>query len=74
MELPNEHVQKICKYGQGEATCSFLIMGTDFECAKRTPFQGPIDQCRAQGTMVAKANNCSGPPHFSTTSPDPRSN
>ncbi|MDP1719223.1 MAG: hypothetical protein Q8L24_02240 [bacterium] len=35
-----------------------------FECAKNTPIEGIIWQKRIEGSMVAKGDNCSGPPDF----------
>ncbi len=63
--LEKNHVKSICKIGQGSTTCSFLVLsGMGFECIKGTIYQANIAERRAAGTMNAKSDNCSGPPHF----------
>lgn len=63
--VPTDKIGLLCKPGQGVTTCSFLLAGRDgFMCSKGTGFQAEIDKRRAAGTMGAKGNNCSGPPHY----------
>lgn len=61
-------VRSLCGMGEGEACCSFLLAGADgFECAKapgNEGFRRTLESRRAAGTMVAKADRCSGPPAF----------
>lgn len=68
MGLKKEHLEKICKLGSGEATCSFLSFapGDGFSCSKKTGLEEIIRQKRASGQMKAKGDNCSGPPNFDT--------
>ncbi len=63
--LSDAKVEKVCGLGKGSKTCSFLVMGADgFECAKKTAIETVIRQRLEAGTMNAKGDNCSGPPHF----------
>lgn len=65
--LSEEHTRLICKKGMGGNCCSYLAMTVPntWACAKELPDIYPIiDRRRAEGTMVAKGNNCSGPPDF----------
>ena len=71
MSLPDKHVDKVCKFGKGAETCSFLALGHDgLSCLKGGSLEGLIRGRRAQKTIRAMGDNCSGSPHFSTTSPD----
>ena len=68
MDLPKDHLKNVCKIGQGEATCSFLAFGADgWSCLKGTALEGAIRERRANGTINAKGDNCSGQPHFQNT-------
>lgn len=54
-----EHVEKVCKVGQGKECCRYLMAGPDgFECAKGTGFAKHID-LRVH-TMTAQGDNCEG--------------
>ncbi len=67
MILSDDHIQKVCKIGQGEATCSFLAFDPregGMSCMKETSLEASIWLKRANGTMKAKGDNCSGPPNF----------
>ena len=56
-----DHAKEMCKVGQGEECCAFLLMGADgFECAKGTFAEDVINLRLAEGTMNAKGDNCSG--------------
>ena len=55
------HVDGVCKLGQGEACCAFLMMGPDgFTCSKGTEVEATIRQRLQLGTMGAKGDNCEG--------------
>lgn len=56
-----KHTREICKLGQGEDCCAFIVMGMDgFECVKGTLTQQTIELKLAEGTMNAKDDNCKG--------------
>ncbi len=60
-----EHLQNVCKLGQGEVVCAFLTSGPGgFTCTKGTSMEDTIRQRLASGSMNAKGDNCSGPPNF----------
>lgn len=59
MALTEEHVRDICKFGQGQQCCRYLILSSNgFECAKPGALKGVIDS-KAQ-YMSAQADNCKG--------------
>lgn len=61
--LTDDHVDKVCLPGKGVRTCRYLTVmgGAGWNCAKfRYDLAGIIDQRVAQGTMVARGNNCEG--------------
>ena len=60
--LGEEWIKDICKIGQGEATCKYLVVApTGIQCAKMDPsLRMTIDQ-RAD-KMNAKGDCCSGVP------------
>jgi hypothetical protein len=63
--VTDEQAKNLCKMGQGDTCCAFLVAGRNgFACAKGTDMAGHIHYRLAEGTMNAKGNNCSGPPHF----------
>jgi len=53
------HVINVCKIGQGNDCCRYLVAGPKgFECAKITPMKATID-ARVH-SFTAKADNCEG--------------
>ena len=67
MHLNKEHVDKVCIPGNGAFTCSYLVFSSEvrgFECAKGTELEVVILKRRAQKSMNAMGDNCSGPPDF----------
>ncbi|MFA6554536.1 MAG: hypothetical protein WCS89_03435 [Candidatus Paceibacterota bacterium] len=61
--LDEKRVKTLCKSGQGEVTCSFLVAdSTGMCCSKGSVFEQAILERRS--TMGSKADNCSGPPDF----------
>lgn len=67
-QIDEQHLKNVCKFGGGAFTCSYLGMGTQgMECLKGTGLQQVIDQRRAENSMRAMGDNCSGPPNFEPT-------
>lgn len=65
MKITDDHVKNVCGLGQGEKCCAFLASRARWECAKDIPgVRDTILLRLAAGTMVAKGDNCSGPPDF----------
>lgn len=64
--IPTGHDKEVCKFGQGPATCAFLIIaGEDgLQCAKGSGYERVIQTRLSEGTMRAKGEYCSGPPEF----------
>lgn len=61
MILTSDHIKNVCKIGQGELTCSYLLMGADgYRCCKGTEIENIILQRLAAGTMKSKGDNCEG--------------
>ena len=59
--IDSGYVDFVCKLGQGEQCCAFLMMGLDgFECAKDSGFELTIRARLKRGTMGAKGDNCEG--------------
>lgn len=58
--IPEDYVKDTCRFGQGTACCSFLMMGADWHCAKGTDIEAHIRTQRATGKMNAMGNNCPG--------------
>ncbi len=69
MDIPDDHLENVCRPGKGKSTCVFLMFGAGFECAKKTGFEKLLRDRRAQGETNAKGDNCSGPPDFKTVEP-----
>jgi hypothetical protein len=59
--LERDEVLNVCKMGQGEACCRYLVCGSKgFECAKHGEFMDYLDGRVKAGTMVARGDNCEG--------------
>lgn len=66
--LPPGYLEAVCKLGQGEKACSFLMHdGSNPSCAKGSGFEIIIRQRRAEGSIRSRGDNCSGPPEFKRT-------
>lgn len=50
----------ICKLGQAEECCRYLMVGEGFECAKLTKLKKTIDAKVKAGTFNAQGDNCDG--------------
>lgn len=61
--LAMDRVQGLCRIGQGERCCAFLVASAyGFECAKGTSLEETLRIRRL--TMNARGDNCSGWPDF----------
>jgi hypothetical protein len=57
----NEHIQNVCKIGQGSDCCRYLMIGPNgFECAKLTSLKAHLDHRVELKTIVAQGDNCEG--------------
>jgi len=57
----NEHVKNVCKIGQGNECCRYLVIGgSGFECVKNTEMKKYLDSRVAMETIVARGDNCDG--------------
>lgn len=64
MAIDPDKVSTVCGLGSGKATCSFLVLSGQFECAKGTSLERSIRLRREAGTMGAMGDNCQGPPGY----------
>lgn len=56
-----QHVDDVCKIGQGKACCRYLLLGkTGFECGKLTSLKSTLDYRVKINLIVAQADNCEG--------------
>lgn len=61
MTISKEHLDNVCRPGEGPATCAFLTFGSGgMECAKGGPVEPTILIRLAAGTMKAQGDNCPG--------------
>jgi hypothetical protein len=57
----SDHVKNVCKIGQGNTCCRYLVIGSSgFECVKNTDMKAYLDSRVAMETMDARADNCEG--------------
>ena len=55
VKMTTDEAKDICKLGQGEECCAFLVMGDGFECIRMCyPANGSIFTRLEKGTMNAK--------------------
>lgn len=57
-----DHVRLICKIGQEEKCCKYLVMGTKgFECMKANPeSKKVVDDNWSRNAHVSQGDNCNG--------------
>ncbi len=59
--ITEETLKNICKIGQGENCCRYLLCGQNgFECGKHTNLKTTLDNRVNSNLMVAKGDNCEG--------------
>ena len=59
--LDDDYVENICKIGQQEKTCRYLLMGPHgWCCGKLSHLKEYFDQRVANGAMLARGDNCEG--------------
>lgn len=59
--MDNKHLKEVCKIGQGEATCRYIVCSVDgFGCAKNTNIKRVLDIRVEENAMTAKGDNCPG--------------
>lgn len=59
--LSEEHIQNVCKIGQGNDCCRYLVAGSSgIECAKHSSLKKILDDRADAKQMVAQADNCEG--------------
>lgn len=57
----NEQVRNVCKAGQGNACCRYLVIGArGFECVRDSEMKAYLDARVAMEMMVARGDNCNG--------------
>lgn len=57
----NEHIEKVCKIGQGADCCKYLLFSKVFECAKvNKNDKEVIDENWKTTKHVAQGDNCEG--------------
>ena len=74
--ISNDHVKKVCQPGTASC-CTYLTMRDGWTCAKAIGLEGIkalLDQRRAEKTIRAMGDNCSGPPNFSAQTDEPMMN
>ncbi len=62
-EFPTEeHVQGICKFQQGEATCRYLALNPEgLHCVKASILRETLDERVKDGDIRSRGDNCDGP-------------
>ena len=59
--LEQQHFHEVCKPGQGNACCRYVVAGSKgIECAKHSSLKTILDQRAEAKTMVAQSDNCEG--------------
>lgn len=60
--IGGHRIAELCRPGRGADTCRYLLGGPGgLECGKHQDgFRQEIDRRSAEGTMVAKGDNCEG--------------
>ena len=61
MKIPDEHLREVCKIGQGNECCRYILCGRNgFECGKRDTLKKFIDDQVLGNEMAAQGDNCDG--------------
>lgn len=63
--IQEDKLESVCRLSMGAETCSFLCADSGgFKCAKGSSLEPILRERREAGTMVAKGDNCQGPPDY----------
>ena len=61
MKISEIHLKQVCKIGQGNKCCRYLVVGSQgFECVKHTAIKDLLDSRVEDKLMVAQGDNCAG--------------
>ena len=61
--IPQQHVDKVCKVGKGHDCCRYITMGPEgWNCEKHSSLKALLDGRVAALSMNARGDNCSGDP------------
>ena len=61
MKISKIHLNQVCKIGQGNECCRYIIAGSQgIGCAKHTELNKVIDAKVNAGEMTAQGDNCAG--------------
>lgn len=55
-----EHVEEVCRRGQKDKTCRFLVVSDGWKCEKFGPCKEVLNKQAESGKMGAKGDNCLG--------------
>ncbi|OGC62472.1 hypothetical protein A3J33_02270 [candidate division WWE3 bacterium RIFCSPLOWO2_02_FULL_53_10] len=59
--IPAEHVKLVCKIGQGQECCRYLLGSPEgFECGKGGGFTELLNERAVNNSMAAQGDNCEG--------------
>jgi hypothetical protein len=59
--LDDDRTIDVCRRGQGELTCRYLVLGGGgFRCAKRSYLAPVLDERVSRGEIGARGDNCEG--------------
>jgi len=75
-DLPNDHILRVCRVGQGIAQCAFYHQSRlgFAKCEKRDPYLKLAVKARLKRndeTLVGTGDNCTGPDSFIPRSASP---
>ena len=59
--ISNEHLREVCRIGQGNDCCRYLICGKNgFQCSKHSNLKSHLDAMVTSTKMTAQGDNCDG--------------
>ena len=62
IELTKDELNNLCKMGQGEKCCMFILVHPDYGiiCAKNSPMRFSLNEKANSGQFTAIGDNCEG--------------
>ena len=60
MNISFQHLEEVCKIGQGKECCRYIGVSDSFECMKHSSLKNALDARVQSKTITARGDNCGG--------------
>ena len=60
MNIPVEHLEEVCKIGQGNKCCRYIGLSNGWACLKHSSLKDALDARVRSKAITAQGDNCDG--------------